>query len=71
MWSRTVTRDADGALTVGGIAVARLAEEFGTPAYFLDESDFRARCRAWADAFGPDADVYAGKAFPSVPSCAG
>ncbi|CAM5727073.1 diaminopimelate decarboxylase [Streptomyces badius] len=66
VWSRTVTRDADGALTVGGIAVARLAEEFGTPAYFLDESDFRARCRAWADAFGPDADVfYAGKAFLS------
>ncbi|GFN07153.1 hypothetical protein Smic_57090 [Streptomyces microflavus] len=31
VWARTVTRDADGALTVGGIAVARLAEEFGTP----------------------------------------
>ena len=66
VWARTVTRDADGALTVGGIEVARLAEEFGTPAYFLDESDFRARCRAWADAFGRDADVfYAGKAFLS------
>ncbi|MEI7034669.1 diaminopimelate decarboxylase [Streptomyces pratensis] len=66
VWARTVARDADGALTVGGIAVTRLAEEFGTPAYFLDESDFRARCRAWADAFGPDADVfYAGKAFLS------
>lgn len=66
VWARTVTRDADGGLTVGGIAVARLAEEFGTPAYFLDESDFRARCRAWADAFGPGADVfYAGKAFLS------
>ncbi|WP_327268288.1 diaminopimelate decarboxylase [Streptomyces sp. NBC_01218] len=66
VWSRTVARDADGALTVGGIEVARLAEEFGTPAYFLDEADFRARCRAWADAFGADADVYyAGKAFLS------
>ncbi|MER5891746.1 diaminopimelate decarboxylase [Streptomyces sp. NPDC001876] len=66
VWARTVTRDTDGALTVGGIEVARLAEEFGTPAYFLDESDFRARCRAWAEAFGPDADVfYAGKAFLS------
>ncbi|MEU4179006.1 diaminopimelate decarboxylase [Streptomyces sp. NPDC026589] len=66
VWSRTVARDADGALTVGGMTVARLAEEFGTPAYFLDESDFRARCRAWSDAFGPDADVfYAGKAFLS------
>ncbi|MFD8466243.1 diaminopimelate decarboxylase [Streptomyces cyaneofuscatus] len=66
VWSRTVTRDTDGALTVGGIGVARLAEEFGTPAYFLDESDFRARCRAWSEAFGPEADVfYAGKAFLS------
>ncbi|WP_406497424.1 diaminopimelate decarboxylase [Streptomyces sp. NBC_00846] len=66
VWARTVTRDEGGALTVGGVEVTRLAEEFGTPAYFLDESDFRARCRAWADAFGRDADVfYAGKAFLS------
>ncbi|WP_327369869.1 diaminopimelate decarboxylase [Streptomyces sp. NBC_01217] len=66
VWARTVTRNEDGAVTVGGIEVTRLAEEFGTPAYFLDESDFRARCRAWADAFGRDADVfYAGKAFLS------
>ncbi|MBT2509985.1 diaminopimelate decarboxylase [Streptomyces sp. ISL-98] len=66
VWARTVRRNSDGVVTVGGIEVSRLAEEFGTPAYFLDESDFRARCRAWADAFGPDADVfYAGKAFLS------
>ncbi|MCX5385677.1 diaminopimelate decarboxylase [Streptomyces sp. NBC_00083] len=66
VWSSTVARDEDGALTVGGLQVARLAEEFGTPAYFLDETDFRERCRAWADAFGRDADVfYAGKAFLS------
>ncbi|SEC53604.1 diaminopimelate decarboxylase [Streptomyces sp. 2131.1] len=66
VWSRTVTRDEHGAVTVGGIPVSRLAEEFGTPAYFLDEADFRDRCRAWSDAFGPGADVfYAGKAFLS------
>ncbi|MEU0661322.1 MULTISPECIES: diaminopimelate decarboxylase [Streptomyces] len=66
VWSRTVARDADGVVTVGGIPVTTLAEEFGTPAYFLDEADFRARCRAWAEAFGRDADVfYAGKAFLS------
>ncbi|MER6118410.1 diaminopimelate decarboxylase [Streptomyces sp. A0642] len=66
VWARTVARDEHGALTVGGLEVAKLAEEFGTPAYFLDESDFRARCRAWSDAFGPGADVfYAGKAFLS------
>jgi diaminopimelate decarboxylase len=66
IWSHTVARNADGVATVAGIEVTRLAEEFGTPAYFLDEADFRARCRAWADAFGRNADVfYAGKAFLS------
>ncbi|MCP9975015.1 diaminopimelate decarboxylase [Streptomyces somaliensis] len=66
VWARTVRRGDDGALTVGGVPVTALAEEFGTPAYVLDEADFRARCRAWADAFGTDADVfYAGKAFLS------
>ncbi|NJQ04990.1 diaminopimelate decarboxylase [Streptomyces lonarensis] len=64
VWPRTARRGPDGALTIGGVDVRALVEEFGTPAYFLDEEDFRARCRAWRDAFGPDADVfYAGKAF--------
>lgn len=66
VWSRTVRRDDTGVATVGGIAVTELAERFGTPAYFLDEADFRQRCREWKDAFGPGADVfYAGKAFLS------
>ncbi|OII67003.1 MULTISPECIES: diaminopimelate decarboxylase [unclassified Streptomyces] len=66
VWARTVRRAETGVVTVGGLDVASLAEEFGTPAYILDEDDFRARCRAWADAFGKDADVfYAGKAFLS------
>ncbi|WP_326572411.1 diaminopimelate decarboxylase [Actinacidiphila glaucinigra] len=66
VWARTVTRDAEGVATVGGLNVRGLAEEFGTPAYILDEADFRARCRAWREAFGADADLfYAGKAFLS------
>ncbi|WP_424211779.1 diaminopimelate decarboxylase [Streptomyces sp. BI20] len=66
VWSQTVRRAEDGVVTVAGIPVTRLAEEYGTPAYILDEEDFRARCRAWAAAFGKDADVfYAGKAFLS------
>ncbi|WP_431042181.1 diaminopimelate decarboxylase [Streptomyces sp. P1-3] len=66
VWSRTVSRGEDGAVTVGGRDVRALAEEFGTPAYILDEDDFRARCRAWREAFGDEADVfYAGKAFLS------
>ncbi|NGO12544.1 diaminopimelate decarboxylase [Streptomyces sp. HC44] len=66
VWAQTVTRTPDGVVSVGGIDVKKLAEEFGTPAYFMDETDFRARARAWRTAFGEDADVfYAGKAFLS------
>ncbi|WP_431680524.1 diaminopimelate decarboxylase [Kitasatospora sp. KL5] len=66
VWSKTVARAEDGTVTVGGLDVKALAAEFGTPAYVMDEADFRARARAWRDAFGTDADVYyAGKAFLS------
>ncbi|GAB2600783.1 diaminopimelate decarboxylase [Streptomyces capparidis] len=66
VWARTVARGEDGVVRVAGLDVRELAEEFGTPAYILDEDDFRARCRSWHDAFGGDADVfYAGKAFLS------
>ncbi|WP_354642324.1 diaminopimelate decarboxylase [Kitasatospora camelliae] len=66
VWSKTVTRGEDGVVTVGGRDVTSLAAEFGTPAYLMDEEDFRTRARAWRDAFGADADVYyAGKAFLS------
>ncbi|GAA2750908.1 diaminopimelate decarboxylase [Kitasatospora cinereorecta] len=66
VWSQTVSRNGEGVVTVGGVDVQSLAAEFGTPAYVMDEDDFRARARAWRDAFGADADVYyAGKAFLS------
>ncbi|MBO8185750.1 diaminopimelate decarboxylase [Streptomyces spirodelae] len=66
VWSQTVERTPEGAVSVGGLDVRRIAEEFGTPAYVMDETDFRARCRAWREAFGQEADVfYAGKAFLS------
>jgi diaminopimelate decarboxylase len=62
VWPRTARR-ADGVLTIGGVDVIALAEQFGTPAYILDEDDLRSRCREWREAFA-DGDVYyAGKAF--------
>jgi diaminopimelate decarboxylase len=63
LWPRTVTRRDDGVLTVGGLAVDELAERFGTPAYVLDEADFRARCRDFREAFAGADVYYAGKAF--------
>ncbi len=63
LWPVTAAKNTDGVLHVGGLSVERLAEEHGTPAYLLDEEDFRARCRTFKTAFR-DADVfYAGKAF--------
>ncbi|MCC3764991.1 diaminopimelate decarboxylase [Glycomyces sp. TRM65418] len=65
LWASNVERADDGVLHIGGLSVQDLAAEFGTPAYVLDEDDFRARCRSWTEAFA-DADVYyAAKAFCS------
>jgi diaminopimelate decarboxylase len=62
IWSSS-TAWADGELTVAGLGVRRLAAEFGTPLYVLDEADFQARCASWLAAF-PAGDVhYGGKAF--------
>ncbi|NYE37709.1 diaminopimelate decarboxylase [Nocardioides cavernae] len=62
LWSST-TAKTDGVLSVGGVPLPDLVAEHGSPAYVLDEADFRARARAFRDAFA-DYDVfYAGKAF--------
>jgi diaminopimelate decarboxylase len=62
LWSQTA-RKVDGALEVGGVRLTDLVKEHGSPAYVLDEADFRARARAFRDGFA-DCDVfYAGKAF--------
>jgi len=62
LWSSTAHKQ-DGVLTVGGVPLTELAAEHGSPAYVLDEADFRSRARAFKTAFG-DYDVfYAGKAF--------
>jgi diaminopimelate decarboxylase len=67
LWPATVARGDDGALRIGGLDVRALAAEYGTPAYLVDEIDFRSRARAFRDAFDAafdGADVfYAGKAF--------
>jgi diaminopimelate decarboxylase len=62
IWSRTSAR-VDGVLTVGGVDVRDLAEEFGTPLYVIDEEDVRSRCRDYRTAFADSEVHYAGKAF--------
>ena len=62
VWPRNAER-RDGVLHLAGVDVRDLAADQGTPAYVLDEADFRSRCQDFADAFA-GADVhYAGKAF--------
>ncbi|WP_182523846.1 diaminopimelate decarboxylase [Nocardioides dongkuii] len=62
LWSSTAHK-VDGVLHVGGAAVADVVAEHNTPAYVLDEADFRARARAFRDAFSAYEVFYAGKAF--------
>ncbi len=74
LWPASIGRDDQGRLTVAGADVVSIAREFGTPAYVMDEADFRARARAFVtefaapfDELGCGLDVYyAGKAFLST-----
>jgi len=71
LWPQSIARTPDGTLQVAGVDVVDIAREFGTPAYVMDEDDFRARARAFRDEFAAPfqqvcggADIYyAGKAF--------
>ncbi|WP_165637026.1 diaminopimelate decarboxylase [Mycolicibacterium diernhoferi] len=64
VWPRNLVRGDDGVVSVAGVSVTDLAEQFGTPLFVIDEDDFRGRCREIADAFGGGEHVhYASKAF--------
>ncbi len=71
VWSSEVTFE-NGQLHLSGISAQSLASEFGTPTFFLDETDFRSRATAWGHAlqntFGENAGTvyYAAKAFICV-----
>ncbi|OBA85813.1 diaminopimelate decarboxylase family protein [Mycolicibacterium mucogenicum] len=45
IWPLTTQVDALGRLCVGSVALTDVADEFGTPAYVLDEADFRKRAQ--------------------------
>ena len=63
LWSATAQREADGVVSVGGVRLTDLADQVGTPAYVIDEDDFRARARDWREAFDGWTVYYAGKSF--------
>src|SRR5579884_1729495 len=67
LWPITTRRDPQGRLSIGGVPVAALAEEYGTPLYVYDEATIRAQCRAYRESFAAAYPrtriVYAGKAY--------
>ena len=70
MWSSHVKTGTE--LTISSIPATALAKEFGTPAFIMDEADFRERAAAWNtalnNAFGSNTGTvyYAAKAFICV-----
>ncbi|WP_259678150.1 diaminopimelate decarboxylase [Arthrobacter oryzae] len=71
LWAAGVARNNDGELSIDGLSVSELQRQFGTPLFVMSETDFRARARAFSDAFNEAfADIcggvdvyYAGKSF--------
>lgn len=59
----TAAIESDGSLSIGGVSVVALAEQYGTPLFIYDEAHLRDRCREAVEAFGPGNVVYATKAF--------
>jgi diaminopimelate decarboxylase len=57
-------------LLIGGCAVAELAEQYGTPAYLIDEGALRSTARTYVDAFTSrhprSLVLFASKSFPSA-----
>ncbi|WP_293003822.1 diaminopimelate decarboxylase [Mycobacterium sp.] len=66
VWPRNTVRGDDGVVSIAGVSLQSLAQDYGTPLFVIDEDDFRSRCREIAAAFGGGTNVhYAGKAFLS------
>ena len=67
IWPASATRNSQGEISIGGIAVRELAKQYGTPLYVFDEADVRKRARDYVAAFTvSDIETsvhYAGKAF--------
>ncbi|MGW6379070.1 diaminopimelate decarboxylase [Rhodococcus sp. NPDC055112] len=63
VWPINTHHDEQGRITVGGVALADVADQYGTPSYVIDELDVRHRCRTYREIF-PEAEIaYAGKAL--------
>jgi diaminopimelate decarboxylase len=65
-WPLTATRDDDGVLHLGGVALPDLAAAHGTPLWVVDEEDLRTRARRYREGFAGVEIAYASKAWCTV-----
>src|ERR1700756_5263702 len=63
IWPMTAHSDDDGRLCVGDVPLTDIADEFGTPAYVLDETDLRHRLTRYRTTLRGTETVYAAKAL--------
>jgi diaminopimelate decarboxylase len=63
IWPETASVDDLGRLCVGDVALTDIADQFGTPTYVIDETDFRHRIRYYRKSLANAEIVYAGKAM--------
>ncbi|OJZ72633.1 diaminopimelate decarboxylase [Mycobacterium paraffinicum] len=63
IWPITAHPDEQGGLCIGDVPLADIADEFGTPAYVIDETDFRSRARRYRKSLRGVQVVYAGKSL--------
>jgi diaminopimelate decarboxylase len=63
IWPVTAHSDEEGRLCVGDVPLTDIADEFHTPTYVIDETDFRRRARHYRRALRGIEVVYAGKSL--------
>lgn len=67
VWPQDTGRNADGALTIEGVSLPEIVQEYGSPVYVYSETTLRNAMRSWRQAldrrFPQSRVVYAGKAF--------
>ena len=67
IWPASAVRTDSGEISVAGISVSQLVEQYGSPLFIYDELDVRARARRYVQAYNtvevPTQVYYAGKAF--------
>lgn len=66
IWPLTAHADDDGRLCLGDVPVTDIADEFRTPTYVIDETDFRRRARRYREALGSVEVVYAAKSLLTI-----